>query len=239
MTPAEGCAFFGIPNCCRVVMGNHPQPPFDAESDALAGLKQVVWSAVGSCGSVRNNVAGGDLAEVIRQARRCPNITGAVLDDFLNSDRMALFPPEAIREFKRQLATDAGRALDLWVVWYDHQLQDPVDEHLAVCDVITFWTWDAADLAHLRRNLDEMIRRTPGKRRLAGCYMWDYGAAQPMPDEWMTRQLDIYREYIHKGELEGMVLCSNCIADIGLSAVERTQEWLARHGSESIGRKTE
>ena len=35
MGPVEGCRYLGIPNCCRVVMGGHPTPPFDAEADAL------------------------------------------------------------------------------------------------------------------------------------------------------------------------------------------------------------
>ena len=82
MTPAEGCDFFGIPNCCRVVMENLPPPPFDPESEALKHLKQVVWSVVGSGGSSRTDAKLGDLEEVLDQARKYPNVTGGVLDDF-------------------------------------------------------------------------------------------------------------------------------------------------------------
>lgn len=125
MTPAEGCAFFGIPNCCRVVMANTPRPPFDNESRQMEQLRQVVWSVVGSGGSDCNNTESGDLEEVIRQAKMFPNITGAVLDDFLNPVRMKLFPPEKVMVLRHRLKAETGRDLDLWGVWYEHQFEDP------------------------------------------------------------------------------------------------------------------
>ncbi len=229
MTPAEGCKFFDIPNCCRVVMGNDPLPPFDNESKQLAGLEQVVWSVVGSCGSDRNNTGEGDMEEVIRQAKKFPNITGAVLDDFLNPHRMEIFPPENLDTIRKRLKDETGRDMDLWVVWYEHQLNDPVQRHLEYCDVITFWTWYSYNIPKLRENLDKMIAATPGKRHLAGCYMWDYGDAKPMPPELMEEQLAVYLEYLQQGKLEGIIFCSNCIADIGLEAVEQTRQWINQH----------
>ena len=80
MNAAEGCAFFGIPNCCRVAMGAGPFPPFDEESRQIAHLRQVVWSVIGAGSVSRNEDQDGDLEEVIRQAKLFPNITGAVLE---------------------------------------------------------------------------------------------------------------------------------------------------------------
>lgn len=232
MTPAQGCEYFGIPNCCRVVMENLPLPPFDEESKAMAHLQQVVWSIIGSGGSDRNNVGLGDVDEVIRQARMFPNITGGVLDDFLNQARLALFPLEKVVELRKKLNSEVGRPLDLWVVLYDEQLNDPVQPYLDACDVITFWTWCASNLVNLDDNLQRMIEMTPDKRRLAGLYMWNYGESRPMEIAQMEQQCERYLHYIRQGQIEGVVVCSNCIADIGLEAAKWTRNWIQQVGGE-------
>lgn len=234
MTPAQGCEYLGIPNCCRVVMGNHPTPPFDDESREMANLKQVVWSIVGSCGSVRNNVGLGDVDEVIRQAKMFPNVTGGVLDDFLNQARRDLFPLEKVVQLRNKLNTEVGRPMNLWVVMYDEQLSDPVQPYLDVCDVITFWTWCGSNLVNLDSNMQRVIEMTPGKRRLAGCYMWDYGVSKPLDIAQMKYQCERYLSYIRKGWIEGIIFCSNCIADIGLDTVEWTRNWIREVGNEIV-----
>ena len=37
-----------------------------------------------------------------------------------------------------------------------------------------------------------------------------------------------------QGEIKGVILCSNCIADIGLDTVEYTRTWLQAHGEEEV-----
>ena len=126
------------------------------------------------------------------------------------------------------------RKLDLWMVWYTYQLDYDVAAYLELCDVVTLWTWKGADLAFLEGNLDKFVERTPGKRRLAGCYMWNYGEQKPLSDKEMQGQLDYYYRCIKKGDIEGIVLCSNCIADIGLEAVKLTKQWLKDIGDEEV-----
>ncbi len=234
MTPAQGCEFFDIHNCCRVAMASGPFPPFDEESRQIAHLEQVVWSIIGAGGVTRNQDGDGDLDEVVRQMEMFPNITGAILDDFFSERRMKLFPPEKISAIKQKLINATKRQTDLWVVWYDREINLPIQEYLPNFEVVTYWTWYGQNLKELDVFLDRMIEATPGKRRLAGCYMWDYGNAQPLPVELMQHQLDVYLDYINKGLLEGIVLCSNCIADIGLPTVDVTRAWLAKHRSDVI-----
>ncbi len=234
MTPAEGCEYFGIPNCCRVAMGAGPFPPFDEESRQISHLKEVIWSVIGAGSVSRNEEQNGDLDEVIRQARMFPNITGAVLDDFLSEHRMAIYSPERVAGIRDRLNRETGRHMDLWIVWYDREIDAPVRRYLDVCDVITYWTWYGYNIPKLEEFLDRMIEATPGKRRLAGCYMWNYGETCPLTPEQMEHQLGVYLKYIRSGQLEGMILCSNCIADIGLPTVEQTRQWIDRYGSEII-----
>ena len=49
-----------------------------------------------------------------------------------------------------------------------------------------------------------------------------------LSDELMRRQLDFVGEKMATGEIEGIILCSNCIADLGLSAVDITREWIGQ-----------
>jgi hypothetical protein len=235
MTATEGCEFFGISNCCRVAMGTGPFPPFDEESRQLAHLNQVVWSIIGAGGVRRNEDRNGDLEEVIRQARHFPNINGAVLDDFFSERRIALYPPERIAEIRRRLNEGSERSMDLWIVWYDREIDVPVQPYLEICDVITYWTWYGKNLDRLEEYLDRMIAATPGKRRLVGCYLWNYGEKCPLSPQQMQHQLDVYLKYLRAGLLEGMILCSNCCADIGLHTVDQVKAWIDYHGDEIIG----
>ena len=233
MTPVEGALYLGVPNCCRVVMQNRPYPPFDQHSLIMSPLRRVVWSIVGSGGSKRNDDGNSDIDEVVRQARMFPNVVGGVLDDFFNAEG-ARYSVDDLREFRRKLREESPRPLDLWVVWYEHQLDMAVREHLDVCDVITFWTWRARNLPMLEENIARVREATPGKRHLAGCYMWDYGDRQPMPMEAMRRQLDVYGQCLEDGRIDGVIFCSNCIADLGLDTVELTRQWIAEVGERSV-----
>lgn len=228
MTPKQGLDFFGISRCCRVVMSNMPEPPFDAESEELVEADEVVWSVIGSGGSTRTDDAGWtEVDEVIRQAKMYPNVTGIIMDDFFSEKRRELFPPERIQALKDRVQAGVGRALPLWVVWYERQLAEPVDIYFPLCDVITFWSWYGENLFDaLPGNLDQMIARTPGKRRFAGCYLYDYGNRQPLSLEAMQCQCEVYKDYIDRGLLEGIIVCSNCCADIGLETAEWMQEWI-------------
>ncbi|MFH1902589.1 MAG: hypothetical protein ABIK20_00810 [Candidatus Omnitrophota bacterium] len=238
MTPLEGACYLGVKNCCRVVMGGYPKPPFDQHSMALVSMNEVVWSAVGDSASTRNDENQTDIDEVIRQAEKFPNITGAVLDDFFVTsaqNKKARHSVESIRNLRDKLHGFSQRKLDLWLVWYEHQIDFDVQDYLDLSDVITFWTWNGSDLAMLDKNIKKVLDRTPGKRRLAGCYMWDYGACKPLTVDDMKFQCEKYYDWIKKGWIEGVVFCSNCICDIGLDTVEWTRNWIAKIGDEEIG----
>lgn len=233
MTAIEGAEYLGVRNCCRVVMTGKPLPPWDKESAALTSMKQVVWSVIGSSGSKRNDVGDGDLDEVLRQAERFPNVTGGVLDDFLGK-RRGIFSPQDVARWRDRLRACPARPLDLWIVLYDHQLDQPVQPYLDVCDVITFWTWKAEDLRQLERNMDRFEAMTPGKRRLAGCYMYDYGNRKVMPVDLMQKQCELGLQWMRDGRLDGLIFCSNCCADLGMPAVEWTRDLIARVGDDTI-----
>jgi len=120
------------------------------------------------------------------------------------------------------------------MVWYTYQLEFKVSDYIKLCDVITLWTWKGSDLVNLDSNLQKFVEKTPGKRRFVGCYMWNYGERKPLTMDQMKYQLDKYYQWLKKGDVEGIIFCSNCIADIGLKTVEYTKKWISEVGEERI-----
>ena len=172
-------------------MTDGPFPPFDSEAEKIKDLKEVVWSAIGAGGVERHNNDHSDLEDVLKMAEIYSNISGAVLDDFFlaaetpgkESGRHSV---ESIRNISDNLHNFSKRRLDLWMVWYTYQLDFNVADYIKLSDVMTLWTWKGSDLPELDLNIQKLIKKTRGKRRLAGCYMWNYGESKPTyygPDE--------------------------------------------------------
>ena len=225
----SGAEFLGIKNCCRVVMGGKPEPPFDGESAKLTSFSKVVWSVMGDCSSKRND-DGDDSGEVLRQAALFSNVTGGVMDDFfrpLKKDaRLSLEQVKAIAEKFH----NAPRPLELWLVYYAALLEIDYQEYLDAVDVITFWSWDSKELAAAEKNLAEIISRTPGKKHYAGCYLYNYGDDRELTGEEMAKQLDLYLKLWKVGQIEGIIVCSNTVADLGFEAVDVYLDFMKKYG---------
>ena len=234
MSAVEGCYYFDIHNICRVRMMGHPQPPYDQESIAMRPCRQVVWSLLGAGGEPVTE--WGDAEEVIRQAKMFPNITGGVFDDFFLKKRLETYTPDRLHTLGERLDREAGRHLDMWVVCYEHNLDDVpnIAEYLNEFDVISFWTWRGSELCRAERNIERVRALAPTKRIMAGMYMWNYGERRPLTDEEMSGQAATYLRLIEEGKLDGIILCSNCIGDLGIDAVEWTRNWIAEHKNDPV-----
>ena len=226
MTPAEGARFFGISNICRVVMGGKPALPWDKEAEDIAEFENVVWSVIGSGGSGDHNT----LEEVLRLRKTHKNIVGGILDDFFNERRMAIYTPQVLAEIRSKLAP-----LPLWSVLYEHELDERRRHYIAEVDKVSFWTWWGDHLADFEENFAKVKDLTEGKKDiLLGIYMYDYGGRKQLTDEQMKGQLAHAYRLLKSGEIKGIIICSNCIADIGLKACDIMKEWIDEHGDEEI-----
>lgn len=230
MTPLEGAYYFGIPNMFRVVMAGLPKLPFDQDAMVLDTLDNVVWSIIGDGGSGLIDFTD----EVIRLAKIYPNITGAIMDDFMAESRMKVFTPDVLRGFKEKLYKEAPRKLELWTVIYTQELTEERRPYIAECDRLTMWTWWAEKLTELEENLAKLSALSSGQKIYAGCYLWDYGNKKEIPRELMQLQLDTYYNWLRQGKIEGIVFCSNCCADVGLEAAYMARDWIYEHGEEEI-----
>ncbi len=222
ITPAEAASYLGIPNLIMVRYAGRPQPPFDQLADSFRPIKQVVWSIVGA----RGESSQRDLADVLDLAARFPNITGVIMDDFFGAaddgGRRVAMPLDTLHDVRSSLVA-GGRRLDLWVVLYTEQLDEPVSQHLQLCGKVTLWTWQAEQLRDLERNFARLQLLAPTMGKLLGCYMWDFAAARPMPLDLMQHQCELGLRWLKDGAIEGMIFLASSICDLELEAVEWTR----------------
>ena len=232
MGPVEGAQYLGIPNCCRVVFNGNPLPPFDEETAKLAWFKKVIWSAIGDVSSKRNNAGLDDLDEVIRQAEKFPNVAGCVLDDLFRPEtKDARVTTERMQEMVDKLHS-LPRSQELWIVFYAALLDIDYSKYLAIPDAVSFWSWTSEDLKNAEKNLEKIIALSPGKKHYAGCYLYNYGDCRELTDDEMNFQLDLYLKLWREKKIDGIIVCSNNIVDVGINAPEIFRKWVIEHGSE-------
>jgi hypothetical protein len=232
--PAAAAAYLAIPNALFVRYELTPPPPFESYARPLASMHQVVWSVEGG--------GGGDVDAALALTKTLPNLRGIILDDYFArvaaSDGDASDGPfslEAMRQLRRRLDACKPR-LDAWVVLYTHEFdhEAKLRPHLELCDVVTMWTWNAAELAHLGESFTRFERIVGGKRRILGIYLWDYGAKQAMPLDAMERQCSLGLRWLREHRIDGMIFLASCICDLGLEAVEWARRWIAENGETPV-----
>src|SRR5215469_2727989 len=201
ITAVEAASYLCVPNlifefCWR-------RPDLQAHSWQLTipmrPLTRVVWSIVGCSGWYDEVYADS----VLQLADKTPNITGVIMDDFFqkNPKDPSGIGVLTVAELKRmqQRLKGGERKLDLWVCAYSTDCDLPVRDHLALCDVVTFWVWEGANLTQLPSILTKFEKLVPQARKVLGCYMYDYGASKPMSVSSMKLQCELALEWIQAG----------------------------------------
>ena len=68
----------------------------------------------------------------------------------------------------------------------------------------------------------------PAARKLLGCYLWDYGANQPLPLDRLAYQCETGLDWLKQSRLDGIIFLASCICDLRLEAVEWTRNWISQ-----------
>ncbi len=228
MDAAEGAKYLGIPNICRIAMGNLPEPPFDGEMDKLTDFPKVAWSIIGDSDTTRTSNGGSDIDEVMKLADKYPNLVGGVMDDFFSYEsRRNAYTPDVLHGYAEKLHS---KGLDLWSVIYEREIVEEYKDRLNECDIVSMWTWRSENINNLEENLEKLEKLlTKGQKIFAGCYLWDYGNCGPIPMELMKKQVETYARWIEDGRIHGIIVCSNCVADVGLDTAEYIRSWIAEN----------
>lgn len=231
ITPVEAAYYMGVPNVIQVRFTQASLAPTDQYILPFGALDRVMWSLVGGGGVTSE----AERERVLNLPRSLPNMTGVMMDDFFRDvtdpQKAGQLSPRELDHICERLS-EHERDLELWVVLYTQQLKFPVREHLARCDKVTLWTWEAPQLERLQENLAALEALAPSCGIVLGCYMWDYGLKRPMPVEAMRRQCEQGLKWLKSGRIDGMIFLATCICDLGLPAVEWTRGWIKEVGGE-------
>jgi len=234
MTPAEAAFYMGIPNVFMLHREGTPEAPLDQFALAFEPLREVVWGIVGESGATEEK----EREMVLNLALHNPKISGVVMDDFFREPkdgRVSALTLNQIRELKQRLHP-SGKRLDLWVVLYEHQLDQPLAEYLALCDYVQLWTWYGQNLTGLRTNFEKARKLSAGAKMALGIYWWDFGNQKPLPMDLMKSQCETALQLLKQGHIEALVFCGSWLCDRGLETVAWTRKWIQEVGRESLPR---
>lgn len=242
MGPVEGAEYYGVRNIFFVPW--REAMPLEETTAAGSDLREIGWSA--EYGRIAASDTDGDeLGALIDLSRRHPNVGRVVLDDFFASGNLDRpepprlagpyrdLTPDRLAAVRHRLHTEGPRPLSTWMVLYTHQMHPDIKPYLDEFDGIMLWFWWQKDLDNFERRLETFLDLTEGKRRLMGCYVYDFGTpaeSDPGRAIWqLDRQLDLLRE----GTIEGTCLHTNVVADVGFAAPAAARQWVAEHGSQA------
>lgn len=241
MTPMEACLYLGVRNTFMVPVGvdvNRRQ-----YNKSFMTLNQVAWE----CYDAARNPSV--VEPLIAEAADFSNITGVVFDDFQRGGAAEYkkIPVQNLWDVRERLHNNEVRPLTMWMVLYTHEFaldpndpaSAPYDEEAFVdyaepFDGIIMWTWSEKDVDKIPAKYEAFKKLTEGKRRMFGCYLWNFGQKKQATPEAVKWQLDFYREKILAGEAEGVVLHTNTMADLDYPAYDAAIAWMNEHGDEEI-----
>ena len=235
MTPTEACFYLGISKTFMTPVGWKVDKR--KYNKAFTPLKGVAWDMGVDLVKEPDKVGVAD--RYIDEARDFPNVISAVFDDFKWKDRYKQISLEDFDKIMDRLHNNDLRPINTWMTLYTHEfgVDKATDEdfqpYIDVFDGIVMWNWKESNVPEIPAKW-EIFKKMVKKRRMLGCYLWNFGEGKPATSEAVLWQLDFYREKILLGEAEGVVLHTNVMADADLEAFDTAIEWLKVHGDEEV-----
>ena len=128
----------------------------------------------------------------------------------------------------------------MWMVLYtrefglEGQSDDELIPFLEPMNGIIMWTWEEKDVPLIPKKFEVLKKLTPGTRKMFGCYLYNFGEHRQASPKAVKWQLDYYRELLLAGEIEGVVLHTNTMADLDYPAYDVACAWMEEHGDEVV-----
>lgn len=235
MTPMEACLYLGVRNTFMVPVGiqlNRRQ-----YNKSFITLKEVGWECY-KAGETPDLIN-----PIIEEAKNFPNNGRVVFDDFKRQNKYGDYTKlniDDLYEVHRRLHEDAPRPMSMWMVIYTNEfgLGEEADadfrRYIEPFDGAIMWNWKESAIKEFPEKFEQFKKLTEGKRKMLGCYLYNFGENKQATPELVKWQLDLYREKLLAGEVEGIVLHSNPMADVDYEAFEVAREWMLQHGDEEI-----
>ena len=216
VTPVEGMRYLGAQNIFYVPMGR----PVDrrACNEEMREVRRVGWSMESEA----------NLNDLIAQKPDFPNLSIAIFDDFFceenGSANYTRYPVEKMIEMREKLHA-AG--MEMWVVFYTRNIQDDSwKPYLKVFDGVTCWFWDEPDEAEFDRRVSWFFAETEGQKRMIGCYLYNFGQNREATPASVRYQLDRDLSFMRDGKIQGVILHTNAVGDLGFAAYDEAALWV-------------
>ena len=232
MTPMEACLYLGVKNTFMTPIGakvNRRQ-----YNKSFKTLNSVGWECFEAWGTP------AIIEEYIDMARDFSNVRHVVFDDFIRQQKLDEFFVSDLDKIHDRLHNNDVAPLDMWMVLYtcEFGISEENDnaflEYIKPFDGIIMWTWKESEVPLIPEKFEIFKKMTEGKKRMVGCYLYNFGEEKQATGEAVKWQLDWYREKLLAGEIEGVVLHTNTMADLDYEAYDVACEWMERHGDEVI-----
>ncbi|MBQ4517589.1 MAG: hypothetical protein II997_03275 [Clostridia bacterium] len=232
MTPMEGCLYLGVRNVFMVPVNwevNERQ-----YNKSFKTLNQVGW------GYKFHEKDSCHFDRVLEQAKDFPNITCVAFDDFKGFNYYADDALDQLKAEQDRLHNNNIRRLDSWMILYTNEfgIKPEVDEvfqpFMDQMDGIIMWTWEEKDVPLIPEKFELFKKMTPHNRRMVGVYLYNFGEHKQATGTAVTWQLNWAREKLLAGEIEGIVLHTNTMADLDFEAYDAAVSWMEAHGDEEI-----
>jgi len=230
ITPGEAALMLDVPNMMMIICDGEPVP-FSTDAygyaESFCTMNKVLWGVTGS-GGFR---VGNEEKFVCELADKYPNICGGFMDDFFVKFRNDPDPnasAEALLSEIRGGLDKASRKMELYVVWYTHELEGVDAKLLSYINGITLWTWESKNLPKLKENFEIIEKNFKDQKKLLGIYMYDFTTGMPLTDEQMEFQCEYGLELLKEGRIDGMIFETNAVMGVGLPSEMWLRDWVKK-----------
>ena len=225
MTPTEGMHYFGAKNVFYVPM--HQPVDIDACNEEMKDCSRFGWS-----------VEMAERIDVLTAlTKRYGNFTHAIFDDFYNEgskNNWEHYTPESLSAIKEKLHTAGKHPIEMWVVYYTMNESENAWTLSRIFDGVALWFWHETTAEDFEKKCAEYFERTKGQKHMIGCYLYDFGNKREISPEAVVYQLNRNKEFLKQGLIDGFILHTNGVADLGYAAVAAAKEWMEKNGDEII-----
>ncbi len=228
ITPAEAALMLDVPNMLMINCDGIPVPFSDdayGYAESFCRMNRVFWGVTGS-GGFR---VGNEERFICELAGKYPNIAGAFMDDFFGKFRGmpdAAERAEALLKEIRGGLDKAPRPMELYTVWYTHEVEEVEPRLIDYIDGLSLWTWSCGELPLLEGRFEAIEKNFPKQKKLLGIYLYDFPSGMPVPVELMKHQCELGLRLMREGRLDGMIFEANSVMGVGLPSEKWLREWL-------------
>lgn len=224
VTPIDGMKYLGARNIFYVPMSR----PCNKDEKSI-GLQENCISFGWSKEII------DDIDDIIERKKKFASFNILIYDDFFQTDNEGnnafCINKEKLLANKKKL-NDNG--LEMWVVFYERDKDIDISEYLDCFDGISFWFWNQPSEEQYQETIKMFIAKTPNKKRLVGCYLYDFGREKECDADRVEAELENNKKLLQEGLIEGFILHTNVVGDMGFEAYERCAKWMQKNGDIEI-----